>query len=177
MIYVGYFGLMHIFNPQAFAPGRTMAYWNKTPFEDNSLDDLFVFVGKLEGAILLTFAFAMLEILIVDRSVERIRWNNIFATVAGTFYVLVWLRALFDTSGYVKKSQWIRTIIFEIISLGVCKRLLSRLVSRNLRFQCRNSRRKNSRRRNSSKRATSHRLYVLYISFVGIRLHARLISK
>lgn len=119
MIYVGYFGLMHIFNPQAFAPGHVMAYWNKTPLEDNALDDLFYFVGKLEGAILLTFFFAMLEILILDRSVERIRWNNTFATVAGIFYVVVWLRALSDTSGYVKRSQWIGTIVFEFVSLGV----------------------------------------------------------
>ena len=118
LLYVTFYGISNIFRPEAFAPDGPMAFYEKTPLEDGvTLDEVAVVHSKLEGAVLLAYAFSMLELLVFDRSVERIRWNNTFALVSGMLYLVVFCRAVLDTSGYVKNRKFLQTILVHCVSM------------------------------------------------------------
>ena len=102
-LYVGGWSIIKLFYPEALLD--PLPFWNKTPLEDEvTLDELSVFFSKVEGAYLLTFSLTELDGLIFDRSVERIRWANTFFIVTLAFYLMVFFRAVMDSSGYLNRG-------------------------------------------------------------------------
>jgi hypothetical protein len=71
------------------------------------MDELSVFSSRVEGAYLLTYSLTTLDGLLFDRSLERIRWNNAHLTATLAFYLLVFLRAAMDNSGYLNRGGFV----------------------------------------------------------------------
>mmetsp|Transcript_24059 Transcript_24059/g.45719 ORF Transcript_24059/g.45719 Transcript_24059/m.45719 type:complete len:324 (-) Transcript_24059:174-1145(-) len=99
--------VIKLFYPEALV--QPLAFWNKTLAEDEkTLDELSVFSSKIEGSYLLAFALGVLDVLLLDRSLERTRWNNLFTIVVIGLYAPVFARAAMDDSGTINRTNFIK---------------------------------------------------------------------
>ena len=122
---LGGFGLLDMFYPHGHDPDSAMPFWNKTTLPDNTKDDLAVFQCRAHSALLLAFACSAFEILLFDRSVERIRWWSQCSVPAYAFYLIVFVRAALDDTGYAYKEAWASLALFEFLFLLGCLALTS----------------------------------------------------
>jgi hypothetical protein len=112
---------LNLMDPHYADPGHVMASWRQTTLPDNTMDDLAVFHTQVLGALSMAFVCSTLEALAFDRSVERLRWFSLCGFVGNSLYLVVFVRAALDTTGYALNKAWavqsIVIIVFLLIQL------------------------------------------------------------
>ena len=117
ILFLGHFAVMDAFYPHHFEPGKPMALWKTTTLPDNTKDDLAIFQTRAVGAINLAFTCSAVEILLFDRSVEKLRWFNQPAVVSITLYLIIFMRAALDDTGYALKKAWVMISVVTTLFL------------------------------------------------------------
>jgi hypothetical protein len=117
IVYSGLFGLALYLKPHYSEPGKLLSFWKKTNLEDNTKDELVLFLSRLLGGTILTYTLSMLEILAFDRVIERIRHLNKEALLYFLLTDLAMLKiVLFDDSGYPNKRAYVGSIALTLAS-------------------------------------------------------------
>jgi hypothetical protein len=106
MLYATSFGLLLVFEPDRFGPSRLfLSYWQKTTqADDDTTDELGVFVARIHRNFLLAFAASMFEMLLLDRTVQRLEWCRKCVGIYIALSVLPMTQGLLDESGYPDKK-------------------------------------------------------------------------
>jgi hypothetical protein len=96
-VFTGLWAVPLLWAPRIFEPaaGNPMGMLQATPKDDNTFMDIHLLTTRLEGVPMMACTLCMLELILLDRSVEAIRANNKFALVCCMLYTLHMLRFAF----------------------------------------------------------------------------------
>jgi len=126
-LYLFGWSLIKLFYPETLV--QPLLLWNKTLAEDEvTLDELSIFSSKIEGSYLLAFATIILDALVLDRSLERVRWQNLFSIVGFGLYGTVFVRAATYDSGYINSINFIKLAMTNLVVIALTFRYTPKLL-------------------------------------------------
>ena len=120
LLYLGTFVAIKLFYPGTLGPNGVLPFFFTpvSPDYDNTahgFDEFGLFLSHLEGIYFAAYCLSLLELLMNDRTVERIRWQNQYYALSTTLYTVLFLRGAFEESTILNRPMFAAFGILDFI--------------------------------------------------------------